>query len=492
MSICKRMIAAALAVSVLTLAAGYLALTAMGRLESAATINDDAARRMQLAGAVRAGFQEMLSLAKGTQLAYVLSKMEAGGTARIKLAGGVCSNCHTSRESGTAAEEFRAVAGRVLAEIAELRPLVPGDAGKRTMDQLERGVQSWNDLYRQYLELAGRGDFEHAHGLIAGNMAELLGEIDRAADSVASEQESFLRDRGRTAIKTIRFSRWGAFGLCALSLVVGVGAPLAVRKINRLLREAVGGLRASAEQVAGASAHVSQASQALQEGAARQADTLSSTSGYAERIDLTAGQNAEKANRSVALSARVEEQVMQTDEMLRQMMCAMDEMIAKGDSMRQIMKMIDEISFQTSILALNAAIEAARAGEAGAGFAMVAGEVRRLAERTAHAAEDSGRLIGDSVATANQSRERLRSVAELLHQVAEDTHSAKGITSEVHDASREHAAALSEIAHAISEAQKITQATSTGAQESACAARQLSGQATALTGIVEGLRRFVV
>ncbi|HEY9154238.1 MAG TPA: methyl-accepting chemotaxis protein, partial [Opitutaceae bacterium] len=170
---------------------------------------------------------------------------------------------------------------------------------------------------------------------------------------------------------------------------------------------------------------------------------------------------------------------------------AMRAMKESGDEVGQIIKTIDEIAFQTNILALNAAVEAARAGEAGAGFAVVAGEVRTLAQRSAEAARETAGKIDASLAKTALSVSLSEKVKARLESIVDKIRSIDRLVSEVAVASREQTQGINQVNTAVSEMDKVTQSTSATAQETASAAAELNAQATALNEEVAHLLMLV-
>ena len=116
-----------------------------------------------------------------------------------------------------------------------------------------------------------------------------------------------------------------------------------------------------------------------------------------------------------------QEDFYRTETALGDMVAAMAEINAQSGKIAKIIKVIDEIAFQTNILALNAAVEAARAGEAGTGFAVVADEVRNLAQRSAQAAKDTTILIEESIAKSEDGRARVDQVAAAIRKITQQT-----------------------------------------------------------------------
>ena len=164
---------------------------------------------------------------------------------------------------------------------------------------------------------------------------------------------------------------------------------------------------------------------------------------------------------------------------------------ASSDEIAAILKTIDEIAFQTNILALNAAVEAARAGEAGMGFAVVAEEVRSLAQRSAQSAREIAPKIDTARTKTAQGVEICGRVEQRLKEIAEKIRAVDTIALEVNQASKEQTAGLAQINHAVGQMDKVTQGTAASAEESASAAEELSAQAEQLRSSVAELLALV-
>jgi methyl-accepting chemotaxis protein/methyl-accepting chemotaxis protein-1 (serine sensor receptor) len=156
-----------------------------------------------------------------------------------------------------------------------------------------------------------------------------------------------------------------------------------------------------------------------------------------------------------------------------------------------IIRVIDEIAFQTNILALNAAVEAARAGTAGQGFAVVADEVRNLAERCAQAARETGALIGESVTMSRSGESTLGRVVQSVCSIAGSTAELGRLVDEVSASAQEQARGLDQIARSVAEMERATQQSAAGAEESASAAQQLSAQADSMRDVVARLNLLI-
>jgi methyl-accepting chemotaxis protein/methyl-accepting chemotaxis protein-1 (serine sensor receptor) len=162
-----------------------------------------------------------------------------------------------------------------------------------------------------------------------------------------------------------------------------------------------------------------------------------------------------------------------------------------SNKVAKIIKVIDEIAFQTNILALNAAVEAARAGEAGMGFAVVAGEVRNLAQRSAQAAKDTASLLEESIARSLEGSGRVEQVAHSIASITENVARVKGMVEEVRQASGQQAQGIDQVTQAIAQMESVTQTTAATAEESAAASEELNAQAEQSMAVVRRLEMLV-
>ena len=285
-----------------------------------------------------------------------------------------------------------------------------------------------------------------------------------------------------------------AMGLVSVGILglVGSGFWLFNRAyVNRPLQRAIQSLSSGARQVSAASSQISSSSQSLAEGASEQAAALEETSASLEEMSSMTKRNAEGAGRAKDLAAQTRHAAETGAVDMEQMKGAMDAIQRSSGEIAKIVKTIDEIAFQTNILALNAAVEAARAGEAGAGFAVVAEEVRNLAQRSAQAEKETATRIDDSVAKSEQGVQFSGKVALSLQQILERARKMDGVVAEIATASHEQSQGIDQVNSAVSQMDKVTQSTASGAEESAAAAEELNAQATELQHLVDELHVIV-
>lgn len=279
-------------------------------------------------------------------------------------------------------------------------------------------------------------------------------------------------------------------GVIVLLVVLGIVAWIA-RGIAGPVRAIAAELRHGADEVTAASNHVSSAGQALAAGASEQAASLEETSASLEELASMTKRNAEHAATAKDLAADTRATADAGTVDMRQMSTAMADLQKASASVAAIVKTIDEIAFQTNILALNAAVEAARAGEAGAGFAVVAEEVRSLAQRSASAAKETANTIGEAVRMSGVGATLSGKVATAFSGIVEKTRRLDELVGEIATASHEQNEGIVQINVAVSQMDKVTQSNASGAEESAAAAEELNAQAVTLQACVSDLLRIV-
>lgn len=194
--------------------------------------------------------------------------------------------------------------------------------------------------------------------------------------------------------------------------------------------------------------------------------------------------NAENAQAATELARQTHRAADQGASSIEAMSRAMDSIKASSDDTAKIIRTIDEIAFQTNLLALNAAVEAARAGEAGMGFAVVAEEVRNLAQRSAVAARETAARIEESLRRTNEGVTLSASVAAGLREIAIKARKVDELVAQVAGASQEQSQGIEQLNAAVGQMDRVTQSNAAGAEESASAAEELNAEAAALNRAV--------
>jgi methyl-accepting chemotaxis protein/methyl-accepting chemotaxis protein-1 (serine sensor receptor) len=393
-------------------------------------------------------------------------------------------------EAEQQAQRWAAALRRAHAQIEELRPLVSTQEDRADLDQFARNLEEFGRTSQEYSRLCAQGDFQQ--------VAELANPIS-AFTHAAEESLNQMKDRQRGLLRTSQARAdslriWsqavnGVMGGVLLVIVILVG--YVVRDIHRTLIAAVSELEAGAQQVTAAAGQVAQASQSLAQGSSEQASSLQQTSASTEQVNAMARKNTESSESAAALAAQSRRKFAQTDQSLDAMVEAIAEINTQSGKISKIIKVIDDVAFQTNILALNAAVEAARAGESGMGFAVVADEVRSLAQRCGQAAKDTSELIEESIAKSRNGKNRVDEVAAAVRSIAADSSQIQILVEEVSQGSREQASATAQIGQAVVQMEQVTQSIAANAEEGASAAQELNAQSETLRDVVTNLSTMV-
>jgi methyl-accepting chemotaxis protein len=276
-------------------------------------------------------------------------------------------------------------------------------------------------------------------------------------------------------------------GIVFFALLAAGVSLFTARAIAVPIQRASERLNAGAEQITAASGEVAGASQSLAEGASEQAAAIEETSSSLEEMSSMTKQNADNAGMANKLMDETRIVVARANDSMRDLTGSMQEITKASEDTSKIIRTIDEIAFQTNLLALNAAVEAARAGEAGAGFAVVAEEVRNLAVRAADAARNTSTLIEDTIKKIRGGAEIVDRTNEDFAKVAESAGKVAGLIGEIAAASGEQAQGIGQISKAVNEMDKVVQRNAANAEESASASEEMNAQAMAMQEAVREL-----
>ncbi|MEE1009789.1 MAG: methyl-accepting chemotaxis protein [Agathobacter sp.] len=239
----------------------------------------------------------------------------------------------------------------------------------------------------------------------------------------------------------------------------------------------LGNISESAYQVMTSSSQVATASEALAQGSTQQASAIEEITASISEIAEKTKQNANQANEAASLVSKAIVDVKQGNKQMHEMMNAMQDINKASESISNIIKVIDDIAFQTNILALNAAVEAARAGEAGKGFAVVAEEVRNLAAKSADAASETAELIEDSILKVEAGSKIANETSNALDAITKVVSESEVYIKEIAESSNYQATSVAQINQAIGQVSQVVQNNSATSQECAAASEELSNQA---------------
>lgn len=344
-----------------------------------------------------------------------------------------------------------------------------------------RGMMEFHDTYSEGIRAADQytGDKGTEAIAMTRKLAEQIGkqtglQTGEAIAVARSENDALFRQaKTRSALVTVGSGMGVLIVLLFILYYLG-------RKVIRPMMQIKERLQGVVEQVYEESTQLSASSLSLAEGAGRQAAGVEETGASIEQLLGQTQANNESARQASALSKTMQEVVQEAGAQMANMLQAMQEMEDQSSEVMKIIKNINAIAFQTNLLALNAAVEAARAGEAGAGFGVVADEIRRLAQNVASSAKETGDIIQNNIEKVKQGGvlcERLDKAFVEIHQgIAKVDEEVQNIAL----ASDEQVIGIRQVSAAMGEIDTVSIAASAEAEEAARTAAELRTQAVEL------------
>jgi methyl-accepting chemotaxis protein len=467
MSLARKLMAGFGAVLVLSMVLSFSSLTSISALkEQINSIANQQAVKVDLAGQISTGAADMLRLENGIILRLILQDQSLSETYK---------------------QRFTASAKQVRSLISRMEQMGESGDGKRLLSRLRNGVGHWISLHEEMIHMLDAQQFDGAQRMLGERIVPAGEDMLRASGEMVAAVREALNESRQAADSRQTLNLWIQVLLTAVSLFVGGSILWMVRRSTSSLRELILRISEGIEQVAISAEQVSSSSQVLAQGAAQQAASLGETASTSQGITSMTKKNLESTQSVAQLMVDAEGNVGRMMHAFERMTGSMKEINASSEKIARIIKVIDEIAFQTNILALNAAVEAARAGEAGMGFAVVADEVRNLAQRSAQAAKDTAALIEESISKSNEGAAKLDEVAEAIKISTGISLKVKTLADEVNLGSKEQAHSIERISHAIAAMEEVTQKTAASAEESASAGEEMSGQSQEMKAAVAEL-----
>ncbi|OGI02646.1 MAG: hypothetical protein A2Y25_03140 [Candidatus Melainabacteria bacterium GWF2_37_15] len=352
----------------------------------------------------------------------------------------------------------------------------------KLIDQLK---QKWSIIKSKAIEILNIKDpVGNAKG---AQMMEDMDAITEDAVLIIESLDKIINEDQNSVKKVGQEILFIFIGLSIATIIGIIFAVLIFRDAMKKLNKIITDMSESSNLLTSASNQLSTSSMELAEGSTQQAASIEETSATLEQSESMVKQNTENTKQAAILAKQAKDSANKGNIDMQNMMQSMEELKKSSDQIAKIIKVIDEIAFQTNILALNAAVEAARAGEAGQGFAVVAEEVRNLAQRSAQAAKDTAEIIESNIHLSEQGVSVSKNVNESLTEINNQAQKVSDLLDEISAASQEQAQGIAQINKAISQMEQVVQSNASTAEESASASEELTAQAGTMKEIVNSL-----
>ncbi|MFT3783623.1 MAG: methyl-accepting chemotaxis protein [Nibricoccus sp.] len=397
------------------------------------------------------------------------------------------ANVTKARDSFAAMQKQLATIEKELKEAEALDASLADPAKMKLLKQLQENTVAYLGGFDKVVAESDSRD-----AIVKEKLEKLAPKVTDRIGAVRASLRDIQDKLDQEASRVEKQNQLLVLGFSILGIVIGsIGAWWITRSVNGPIRALTSRLTGGAEHTAAAAGQVTSASQSMADGSSRQAAALEESSASLEEMAGMTRKNAENAQSAKALANQTRAAADAGSDDMKEMKVAMSAIQSSSAEVSKIIKTIDEIAFQTNLLALNAAVEAARAGEAGLGFAVVAEEVRSLAQRSVQAARETAQKISDSTAKSEQGAKISDKVAKSLDEITAKARQVDELIAEIATASQEQSQGIEQVSRAVSDMDRVTQANAATAQQTSAAASELNNQTDQLKIVIRELMQMV-
>jgi methyl-accepting chemotaxis protein len=348
------------------------------------------------------------------------------------------------------------------------------------------------EIFNRVSEMSSADTNGRAFGILLGECNPVRHEETLVLDSLAESGNRLVAETVADSERIFSRARLILIALSVLGLLLGVtGMIIFTTRLNNTLVSIVELLSDSSMKTERASHNLTDSAHTIANGAGSNVSSLEEVEMSIEELASMVEKNSDASTRANDLMARVDKQAHDARVSMQQIKDSMDQIGNSGREIRKIVKTIDEIAYQTNLLALNAAVEAARAGESGAGFAVVAEEVRGLAVKSGEAVQNTSQLIMDTISNIEKGVKLVQETFTGFATLVDNETNAARLISEVDQAAHEQAANIKNISKATSQIETVTAQSAAAAESSAKMAETLFQSAHGLLLVVDQINDMV-